>query len=147
MLEALDPADPIVQEEVFGPVLAIQQADDAEHAIALANGTGYGLAAAVWSSNITTAHRVARRLRAGTVWINTFDASSLTHSVRRRQGLGPRARPVAARARRLHASEDDLGGAVMAFAAERSGITRVGFVGLGNMGGPMCGHLVRPGSR
>jgi acyl-CoA reductase-like NAD-dependent aldehyde dehydrogenase len=78
VFEALDPADPIVQEEVFGPVLAIQQADDAEHAIALANGTGYGLAAAVWSSDITTAHRVARRLRAGTVWINTFDASSLT---------------------------------------------------------------------
>ena len=77
VLEALDPADPIVQEEVFGPVLAIQQADDAEHAVALANGTGYGLAAAVWSSNITTAHRVARRLRAGTVWINTFDVSSL----------------------------------------------------------------------
>ena len=47
-------------------------------ALALANGTGYGLAAAVWSSNITTAHRVARRLRAGTVWINTIDASSLT---------------------------------------------------------------------
>lgn len=77
VLEALDPSDPIVQEEVFGPVLAIQQADDAEHAIALANGTGYGLAAAVWSSNIATAHRVARRLRAGTVWINTFDVSSL----------------------------------------------------------------------
>jgi acyl-CoA reductase-like NAD-dependent aldehyde dehydrogenase len=77
VLEALDPSSAIVQEEVFGPVVAIQQADDAEHAIALANGTGYGLAAAVWSSNITTAHRVARRLRAGTVWINTFDVSSL----------------------------------------------------------------------
>jgi acyl-CoA reductase-like NAD-dependent aldehyde dehydrogenase len=77
VLEALDPYDPIVQEEVFGPVLAIQPADDVEHAVALANGTGYGLAAAVWSLNITTAHRVARRLRAGTVWINTFDASSL----------------------------------------------------------------------
>ncbi|HEY4828298.1 MAG TPA: aldehyde dehydrogenase family protein [Solirubrobacteraceae bacterium] len=78
VLEALDPSDPIVQEEVFGPVLAIQQADDAEHAIALANGTGYGLAAAVWSSNITNGHRAARQLRAGTVWINTFDVSSLT---------------------------------------------------------------------
>ena len=77
VLEALDPSDPIVQEEVFGPVLAIQPADDLESAVALANGTGYGLAAAVWSSNITTAHRVARRLRAGTVWINTFDVSSL----------------------------------------------------------------------
>jgi gamma-glutamyl-gamma-aminobutyraldehyde dehydrogenase/4-guanidinobutyraldehyde dehydrogenase/NAD-dependent aldehyde dehydrogenase len=78
VLEAPDPADAIVQEEVFGPVVAIQQADDLEHAIALANGTSYGLAAAVWSSNITTAHRVARELRAGTVWVNTFDVSSLT---------------------------------------------------------------------
>jgi acyl-CoA reductase-like NAD-dependent aldehyde dehydrogenase len=78
VIEAPDPADPIVQEEVFGPVLAIQRADDVDHAIALANGTGYGLAAAVWSSNVTTAHRVARRLRAGTVWVNTFDISSLT---------------------------------------------------------------------
>jgi acyl-CoA reductase-like NAD-dependent aldehyde dehydrogenase len=78
VIEAPDPSDPIVQEEVFGPVLAIQPAEDVEQAIALANGTGYGLAAAVWSSNITTAHRVARRLRAGTVWVNTFDVSSLT---------------------------------------------------------------------
>jgi gamma-glutamyl-gamma-aminobutyraldehyde dehydrogenase/4-guanidinobutyraldehyde dehydrogenase/NAD-dependent aldehyde dehydrogenase len=78
VIEAPDPADPIVQEEVFGPVLAIQRAADVDHAIALANGTGYGLAAAVWSANVTTAHRVARRLRAGTVWVNTFDISSLT---------------------------------------------------------------------
>ena len=78
VIEASDPAGAIVQEEVFGPVLAIQRADDVEHAIALANGTGYGLAAAVWSSNVSTAHRVARRLRAGTVWVNTFDISSLT---------------------------------------------------------------------
>ena len=78
VIEAPDPADAIVQEEVFGPVLAIQRADNVEHAITLANGTGYGLAAAVWSSNVSTAHRVARRLRAGTVWVNTFDISSLT---------------------------------------------------------------------
>jgi acyl-CoA reductase-like NAD-dependent aldehyde dehydrogenase len=77
VIEAPDPADPIVQEEVFGPVLAVQEADDVEHAIALANGTGYGLAAAVWTSDVTRAHRVARRLRAGTVWVNTFDVSSL----------------------------------------------------------------------
>lgn len=78
VIEAPDPSDPIVQEEVFGPVLAIERADDIEDAVRLANGTGYGLAAAVWTSDVTTAHRVARRLRAGTVWVNTFDVSSLT---------------------------------------------------------------------
>jgi acyl-CoA reductase-like NAD-dependent aldehyde dehydrogenase len=77
VLEAPDPRDPIIQEEVFGPVLALQRADSQERAIELANGTDYGLAAAVWTSDITTAHRVARRLRAGTVWVNTFDVSSL----------------------------------------------------------------------
>lgn len=77
VLEEADPGAPIIQEEVFGPVLALQRADSLERAVELANGTDYGLAAAVWSSNITTAHRVARRLRAGTVWVNTFDVSSL----------------------------------------------------------------------
>jgi acyl-CoA reductase-like NAD-dependent aldehyde dehydrogenase len=77
IIDAPDPSDAIVQEEVFGPVLTIQEADGLEAAVALANGTRYGLAAAVWSSNITTAHRVARRLRAGTVWVNTYDVSSL----------------------------------------------------------------------
>jgi gamma-glutamyl-gamma-aminobutyraldehyde dehydrogenase len=68
---------PIVQEEVFGPVLAIQTADDADHALALANATRYGLAAAVWTSDLTSAGRLARRLRAGTVWVNSFDRSSM----------------------------------------------------------------------
>ena len=78
VVEALDPSDPIVQEEVFGPVLAIQRAASVEEALVLANGTGYGLAAAVWTSNVSMAYRAARALRAGTVWVNTFDVSSLT---------------------------------------------------------------------
>jgi acyl-CoA reductase-like NAD-dependent aldehyde dehydrogenase len=78
VIEPLDRRDPIVQEEVFGPVLTIQHAADADHAVSLANGTGYGLAAAVWTGDVTTAHRVARRLHAGTVWINSFDVGPLT---------------------------------------------------------------------
>ncbi len=77
VLEADDPQLAVVQEEVFGPVLVVQVADDVEHALALANQTRYGLAAAVWTSSVREAGRLARRLRAGTVWVNTFDASSL----------------------------------------------------------------------
>ena len=77
LVQADDPALAIVQEEVFGPVLAIQTARDADHALALANATRYGLAAALWTSDLTTAGRLARRLRAGTVWVNSFDRSSM----------------------------------------------------------------------
>lgn len=62
------------QEEIFGPVLVALEAKDESEAIELANGTEYGLAAAVWTNNVGRAHRIARQLRAGTVWINTFDA-------------------------------------------------------------------------
>jgi betaine-aldehyde dehydrogenase len=60
----------IAREEIFGPVLSIFGYDDEEHAIAIANDTEYGLAAAVWSSDNARAERVARRLRAGQVDLN-----------------------------------------------------------------------------
>lgn len=62
----------IFQEEIFGPVLAVSPVDDIEEAIRLGNETQYGLAAAVWTKDINKAHRVARGLRAGTVWVNTY---------------------------------------------------------------------------
>jgi acyl-CoA reductase-like NAD-dependent aldehyde dehydrogenase len=62
----------IASEEVFGPVLAVLTFKDLDEAVALANGTLYGLSAAVWSQDFTTCLTAARRIRAGTIWVNTF---------------------------------------------------------------------------
>jgi acyl-CoA reductase-like NAD-dependent aldehyde dehydrogenase len=69
----------IAREEIFGPVLAAMTFQDEDEAIAIANQTMYGLAAGVWTNNVKRAHRVAKRLQAGTIWINTYhplDAAS-----------------------------------------------------------------------
>jgi acyl-CoA reductase-like NAD-dependent aldehyde dehydrogenase len=63
----------IAREEIFGPVLATIEFGDVEEAIARANQSPYGLAAAVWTRDIKKAHYVARKLQAGTVWINTYN--------------------------------------------------------------------------
>jgi acyl-CoA reductase-like NAD-dependent aldehyde dehydrogenase len=62
----------IAQDEVFGPVLAVLTFKDVDEAIAMANGTLYGLSAAVWSQDFNTCLTAARRIKAGTVWVNTF---------------------------------------------------------------------------
>src|SRR5580692_8608973 len=62
----------ISQEEIFGPVAAVISFKDEEDALRIANGTVYNLAAGVWSSDISRVHRFTRRLKAGTVWVNTF---------------------------------------------------------------------------
>ena len=66
----------IAREEVFGPVLALIPFEHEEEAIAIANDTDFGLAAGVWTTNLSQAHRVARQLHAGTVWINTYRSLS-----------------------------------------------------------------------
>ena len=67
------PGMSIVDEEIFGPVLAVLTFDGVDEGIALANQTIYGLAAGIWTRDIQRAHRVARAIKAGTVWINTYN--------------------------------------------------------------------------
>jgi aldehyde dehydrogenase (NAD+) len=62
----------ISQEEIFGPVASVIPFETEDQALALANGTVYGLAAGVWSADIGRVHRFAKELKAGTVWVNTF---------------------------------------------------------------------------
>jgi aldehyde dehydrogenase (NAD+) len=62
----------IAREEIFGPVLSVLTFDDIDEVIAQANDNPYGLAAAVWTRDVKKAHSVSRRLKAGTVWINTY---------------------------------------------------------------------------
>lgn len=66
----------IAREEIFGPVLSVITFESEEEAIAIANDTPYGLAAALWTDNLSRAHRVAKKLKAGTVSVNTIDALS-----------------------------------------------------------------------
>jgi acyl-CoA reductase-like NAD-dependent aldehyde dehydrogenase len=66
----------IAQEEIFGPVLSTLTFEEPDELVAAANGTIYGLAAAVWTRDVGKAHRLARRLQAGTVWINAYNMLS-----------------------------------------------------------------------
>jgi aldehyde dehydrogenase (NAD+) len=66
----------IACEEVFGPVLSVLSFEDEDGAVAIANDTRYGLAAGIWTNDIHRAHRVAHRLQAGTIWVNTYRTMS-----------------------------------------------------------------------
>ena len=68
----------IAQEEVFGPVLAAIPFEDEDDAVRIANDSKFGLAAGVWTQSIQRAFRMSERLRAGTVWVNTYRAVSYT---------------------------------------------------------------------
>jgi len=68
----------IAREEIFGPVLAAITVQDAEEAVRVGNGVEYGLAAAVWTRDIGKAHRIAKSLRAGMVYVNCYDADDIT---------------------------------------------------------------------
>jgi betaine-aldehyde dehydrogenase len=72
LFDEVSPQMRIAREEIFGPVLSVIPFETEEEAIQIANDTEYGLAAGVWTQDITQAHRVVRELRAGITWINTY---------------------------------------------------------------------------
>jgi gamma-glutamyl-gamma-aminobutyraldehyde dehydrogenase len=78
IIDRVQPENTLAREEVFGPVLAVTRFKSADDAIRIANDTNYGLAAGLWTTNITLAHRAAREIRAGLVWINGWDSCDIT---------------------------------------------------------------------
>ncbi|HWK50688.1 MAG TPA: aldehyde dehydrogenase family protein [Steroidobacter sp.] len=70
LIAGADPVSALVREEIFGPVAAVIPFDDFDEGVAMANDSVYGLAAAIWTRDNSRAHRAAKRLKAGTVWVN-----------------------------------------------------------------------------
>ena len=78
VFDQVAPEAKLAHEEVFGPVLAVTSFKEPDEAIRIANGTVYGLAAGLWTRDVSLAHRAAREIKAGLVWVNGWDACDIT---------------------------------------------------------------------
>ncbi len=78
VLTGVRPEMEIARNEVFGPVLSVMAVDSPDEAVRVANDTQFGLAAALWTNDLSSAHRVSRRLKAGTVWVNCFEEGDMS---------------------------------------------------------------------
>ncbi len=78
VFDGIKPTNTLAREEVFGPVLAVTTFKDDEDALKIANDTVYGLAAGLWTKDISRAHRMAREIKAGLVWVNGWDSCDIT---------------------------------------------------------------------
>jgi 4-(gamma-glutamylamino)butanal dehydrogenase len=78
VFDGVAPSATLAQEEVFGPVLAVTTFRGSQEALKIANDTIFGLAAGLWTSDVNLAHKAARELRAGLVWVNGWDACDIT---------------------------------------------------------------------
>ena len=78
IITGVKPDDVVAQQEVFGPVLAVTRFTSDQEAVTLANSTDYGLAAGIWTSNLSRAHKMVRNVRAGIIHVNTYGGSDMT---------------------------------------------------------------------
>ena len=102
----------VVREEIFGPVLVAQRFDDVDEIAAMANDTEFGLAASVWSKDLSTVHRIVPKIRAGTVWVNCHNFLDPNMPFGGLQAVGVRARARTLWHRALHRDQVRLHGGV-----------------------------------
>lgn len=90
ILDRVESSQPVAKDEVFGPVVIVDTYEDLDEGIAKANATEYGLAAGIWTRDLDKAHAVARRLNAGTVWINCYERfdAAVPFAGRKQSGYG-----------------------------------------------------------